>query len=503
DLALRDDPTDSLDKDGQRPYSIDLQWVAPAAFDPAIHAFQIDFATDQAMKSSNGYRRVVGTDLGVPTTGSTTTTTTAGQQSTDTVESQEPSTPSSPASVTPTPGETASTTPSPTPSVTESPSTTPAPTETAPTVEPSSPEPTETATAAAASSDDGPRVVLLSAPSAANGVKKVYWARVTGLASNTNWYMRVKVFLKGDPNRRATSERSDAIMVKTLSPKGYITGSVTIPSGASYRDWVVAAYRGTDMHDQVALASNGSYRLTVRPGTYYVQAIYIGNGNFNSRWLASPNTGGRARNDSGGKATGVAVAVGKATGVAAIVPQSTASYSVKGDIDCPGAQSACTVDVAALGSAGTVIKQDRSDANGEYTIQGLPAGGYRIRISHSEERYKTKQVSVTVDSNGTTVNTSLSVRPWVKKYSATISGTKRVGKTLKVSSKAWIASELPVVRAVQKCQWQRNGANISGATKCSYKLTGADRGKSIRVRVVNYRYGFESNATYSKSYRVG
>ena len=90
----------------------------------------------------------------------------------------------------------------------------------------------------------------------------------------------------------------------------------------------------------------------------------------------------------------------------------------------------------------------------------------------------------------------------MKKYTTTISGTKRVGSTLKLSSKAWIASELPVVRAVPQCQWQRNGVNISGATKCSYKLTSADRGKSVRVKVHNFRYGFETNTSYSKSYRI-
>jgi hypothetical protein len=60
-----------------------------------------------------------------------------------------------------------------------------------------------------------------------------------------------------------------------------------------------------------------------------------------------------------------------------------------------------------------------------------------------------------------------------------ISGTAKVGNTLKSNRGSW--SPTPTVTAYR---WYRNGAAIKGATKSAYKLTSADRGRVITLRVV-------------------
>lgn len=70
----------------------------------------------------------------------------------------------------------------------------------------------------------------------------------------------------------------------------------------------------------------------------------------------------------------------------------------------------------------------------------------------------------------------------VKGYAMTpgapaVSGTGRVGSVLTVSPGTWTAGTSYAYR------WLRNGAAITGATAMSYKLTEADRGQRIAVRV--------------------
>ncbi len=499
DLKTRDDPNDTLDKDGQRPYSIDLMWVAPKGFDPELHQFMVEYATDRVMKTKKGSYKTAGTVV-VPVSTRIASAAIAEPESSGVTTTDASTVPVEQQPVTPTtepPAEQPTTTPEESPAATAeaSPS---APEETSSAAIPPEDDPAEQV-AARATTGEPTDVVLLSAPirpAVANQTAQTYWTQVPKLAANTNWYMRVKIIRKSDG--AVLSERSEALMVKTLSPKGYITGTVNL-NGQPASDYVVAAYKGKDLHDQAEVAADGSYQLSVRPGSYNVVAVYIGSGNFSSRWAASDLSKGRTRYDS---ARSVAVTAAKAQTGVNITPQSTTSYSISGDIDCPGAASTqCTVDVAAMSTWGTsrVVNQVRSNSSGGYTITGLPSGTYKLRISHADERYKVKTLTVAVGTaNVSNANGNLAERAWVKSYPAKF---KRTGSTLKVSSKAWIASELPVVRGVQKCQWQRNGVNIGGATKCTYKLTAADRGKSIRVRIKNERYGFVDNTTYSKAIR--
>jgi hypothetical protein len=66
-----------------------------------------------------------------------------------------------------------------------------------------------------------------------------------------------------------------------------------------------------------------------------------------------------------------------------------------------------------------------------------------------------------------------------------ISGTTRVGSTLKVARGTW--SPMPTSFSFQ---WYRDGRRIVGGTKSSYTLQGADYLKEITVSVRSYRAGY-------------
>ena len=88
-----------------------------------------------------------------------------------------------------------------------------------------------------------------------------------------------------------------------------------------------------------------------------------------------------------------------------------------------------------------------------------------------------------------------SVKPpkqYTKAAKPTISGTAKVGKTLKAKTGSW--SPKPAF----SYRWYRSGTAIPGATKASYKLTKADKGKRITVKVTGKRSGWETLARTSK-----
>ncbi len=75
-----------------------------------------------------------------------------------------------------------------------------------------------------------------------------------------------------------------------------------------------------------------------------------------------------------------------------------------------------------------------------------------------------------------------------------ISGTAKVGKTLKAKAGTWKPSG-----AKFSYQWYRGSSKISGATKSSYKLTSKDKGKKITVTVTGSKSGYLSVAKTSKT----
>ncbi|MDM7832371.1 cutinase family protein [Cellulomonas edaphi] len=78
-----------------------------------------------------------------------------------------------------------------------------------------------------------------------------------------------------------------------------------------------------------------------------------------------------------------------------------------------------------------------------------------------------------------------------KVFSATptpkISGTPAVGKSLTALTGTWKPAPVTL-----KYRWYRSSTSISGATGSSYKLTSADAGKTITVRVTGSRTGYST-----------
>ncbi|MFV0434559.1 MAG: carboxypeptidase regulatory-like domain-containing protein [Leucobacter sp.] len=75
-----------------------------------------------------------------------------------------------------------------------------------------------------------------------------------------------------------------------------------------------------------------------------------------------------------------------------------------------------------------------------------------------------------------------------------ISGTAKVGKTLKAKTGAWKPGGVSF-----SYQWLRDGKKISGATKSSYKLTSADGNRKIGVRVTGKLKGYGTASKKSQT----
>lgn len=84
-------------------------------------------------------------------------------------------------------------------------------------------------------------------------------------------------------------------------------------------------------------------------------------------------------------------------------------------------------------------------------------------------------------------------RQFAKAPIPTISGVARVGTTLTAKAGTWNP------KASLKYRWYRNGAEIGGATKSTYKPTAADRGNIITVKVTGSKAGYTTTTRTSKA----
>ena len=73
-----------------------------------------------------------------------------------------------------------------------------------------------------------------------------------------------------------------------------------------------------------------------------------------------------------------------------------------------------------------------------------------------------------------------------------ITGTAKVGSTLKANPGTWAPAPVSLTY-----QWLRNGKAIAKATKSSYKLVKADKGKKIAVKVTGSKAGYQKVAKTS------
>lgn len=106
-----------------------------------------------------------------------------------------------------------------------------------------------------------------------------------------------------------------------------------------------------------------------------------------------------------------------------------------------------------------------------------------------------KQLSVTVvgkQSGWATVSrTSAKTSKVLKAGSPTISGTVAIGSTVKVKAGSWTS------KTKLSYQWLRQGTAIKGATKSSYKITTADAGRQLSVKVTGKKKGYVTTSKTS------
>lgn len=117
-------------------------------------------------------------------------------------------------------------------------------------------------------------------------------AVVTGMANNTNYYVRVKAIRidSTDPVKPVVfqvSDRSSYQLAKTRIPRGTIRGAVGGAPGSTVAIMVYAlnGSRPGELVAQVDPAGDGVYTAAVRPGRYKVLVSYLGSAGFSSVWV--------------------------------------------------------------------------------------------------------------------------------------------------------------------------------------------------------------------------
>lgn len=131
-------------------------------------------------------------------------------------------------------------------------------------------------------------------------------------------------------------------------------------------------------------------------------------------------------------------------------------------------------------------------------IKGATASAYTVPAS-----LLGKKITVTVaarrtghtDGSATTASVKIATGSAPKATKQpTISGTAKVGRTLKAAHGTWTPAPTSY-----GYQWYANGKAISGATKSSLTLKSAQRGKKITVKVTARRTGHASGTAISKA----
>ena len=192
---------------------------------------------------------------------------------------------------------------------------------------------------------------------------------LTGLSSNKVRYVRV---IMVDAAGKQKSDKSNYLLVKTLIPRGTITGTI---SGAPAGDVVAVAYDSSgELAAQDDLDGDGNYKLSVRPGTYTVRATYIGGGDYYSSWVGKSSPALVS-----GAATPLVVKYGKATAAGSTKLGHGAKISGT-VVDSTGAKVSGAVVSLLIGASGGNEVLGSVLSSGTYSINGVPKGSFRIRV---------------------------------------------------------------------------------------------------------------------------
>jgi len=114
-----------------------------------------------------------------------------------------------------------------------------------------------------------------------------------------------------------------------------------------------------------------------------------------------------------------------------------------------------------------------------YAVQAGDAGA-KLSVKVSGLRTGYTETARTSATTATVATASFQKAP-----APAISGTAKVGKTLKATAGTWSPSGVTLTY-----QWYRDSAKITGATKSTYKVTTASKAHQITVRVTGRKSGY-------------
>lgn len=158
----------------------------------------------------------------------------------------------------------------------------------------------------------------------------------------------------------------------------------------------------------------------------------------------------------------------------------------------------CTVAEQGIGECAI------TNANGEYVIQSLTSGNYKIFFSaekgyltqYYDEKPSSKEaqtVAVTAPNTTSGINAAMQpvTSPPANSAPPSISGTTTVGSTLLCAPGRWTGKPAPTYGY----QWQRDGSAISAANDSSYVVQSVDAGSNLSCQVTAKNSAGEKSAT--------
>ena len=293
-----------------------------------------------------------------------------------------------------------------------------------------------------------------------------------------------------------------------LAPAGHITGKVTGTLDVGLADIDVVAYTlaADGSWQEYGLAytgPDGAYSVGGLPGgTYRIGFEDVEEGDY------APEFYDKKRSID--EAEDIVVATGAT--VADRSAKLVGGASLDGTVTKAGGGGLAHIEVVAyaqVGDGGTwePVGFGLTRTNGEYNVDGLVPGVYRLGFHDVEDKiyateyYNDKSsvddakdftVQGAIFSTGIDAELALDLPDVANTVAPTVTGTAQIGKTLTAKPGTWTPTGVTF-----KYQWRADGTTISGATATTYKPVAVDVGKKITVAVTGAKSGYTSTSKTS------
>ncbi|MBZ5734729.1 Ig-like domain repeat protein [Nocardioides sp. TRM66260-LWL] len=203
----------------------------------------------------------------------------------------------------------------------------------------------------------------------------------------------------------------------------------------------------------------------------------------------------------------IAIASGQGDLVAVFTPDNANAYAAS----TSSAKAYTVVDAptvtgtAAVGETLTCGTGTAGTKQFQWLVDGAPAAGFTSATAKVPAAWLSKPVRCKVTtsadggsleqlSNTVTVALGAALKPTTK---PSISGTAKVGKTLTCKPGAWSPKATSYAY-----QWLKAGKKIAGATKATYKVAKADKGKALTCTVTAKAAGHKDGVATTKAVKV-